>query len=112
MTKPLDLVAFTAAAQMVEPAARVVPGRAIRRAIRLTRPSDDRTVVHDQVWWVDRDRLFENLTPAELGLTRNQPERLLLIAEPVGPVEPQTWLELWRTLFHAQVDRAFEKAIE
>lgn len=112
MTERSDLVAITAAVQAVEPAARLVPRRAIRRAIRLKRSDDGGTVVHGHIWWAERDRLFEILTPAELGLSQNEPDRLLLIAEPAGPLDPPKWLTLWRALFHANVDRAFDNAMD
>lgn len=110
MTDRSDLIAISAAVRSVEPAARLVPRRAIRRAIRLLGGGNG-PAVHDRFRWVDRDRLFQILTPFELGLSPNEPERLLLIAEPAGELGPQTWLELWRALFHSGVDRAFDAAL-
>jgi hypothetical protein len=61
--------------------------------------------------WVERDRLFRVLTPGELDLSENEPDLLLLIAEPAEADGPQSWLKLWRALFHAAVDRDFDRAI-
>ena len=44
----------------IEPAARLVPRRALGRAIRFSqnRGEFSDAAVHDRAWWVDRDRLF------------------------------------------------------
>jgi hypothetical protein len=106
-----DLTDYASAVRAVEPAARLVPRRVIRRAIRLMSDVDHDSVAHDRVRWVDRDRLFRVLTPAEFGLSQIEPDRLLLVAEPSDFDGRQVWVELWRTLFHAQVDRQFDQAI-
>src|SRR5262249_2838852 len=55
----------------IEPAARAVPVRALRRVIRACRDRGDfdTHVLHTRSWWVNRDRLFSILTPWELGLS-------------------------------------------
>jgi len=98
----------------IEPAARLVPVRALRRAIRLSHKRDHfhPHAAHDRCWRVRRDQLFELLTPGELGLSPAEPAaELLLIPTPREEVTQQTWRQLWRTLFHAAVDRAFDDAV-
>src|SRR5436305_812405 len=96
----------------VELAARVVPARALRRAIRQSR---DRgtfrpRAVHDRCWWVRRDDLFRWLTPHELGLSNHEPAELLLIPAPEPEGKGQSPADAWRTLFHGAVDRALDAA--
>src|SRR5205823_1589842 len=113
MTENPALAEYRALAAAIEPAARVVPVRALRRAIRQSR---DRgtfrpRVVHDRSWWVRRDDLFRWLTPAELGLTDNEPPELLLIpAAGPGSSVPSSHAAVWRTMFHAAVDRELDAA--
>ncbi len=93
---------------------RIVPRRALWRAIRFTdkRHGFRDAVVHDRAYWIDRDQLTQSLSPAELGLGENEPSRLLLIAEPTTTIGPATWLHVWRELFHAAVDREFDAALQ
>jgi hypothetical protein len=96
----------------VEPAARVVPARTLRRAIRQSR---DRgtfrpRAVHDRCWWVRRDDLFRWLTPSELGLSDHEPAELLLIPAPEPDGRAWSASEAWRTMFHAAVDREIDAA--
>jgi hypothetical protein len=108
-----DLAEYRAVVAAVEPAARVVPARALRRAIRQSR---DRgtfrpRAIHDRCWWVRRDDLFEWLTPGELGLSKNEPAELLLIPAPEPGSPTPTYETIWRTLFHAAIDRKVDTAI-
>ena len=112
MPEAPDLAEYRALVTAVEPAARVVPARTLRRAIRQSR---DRgtfrpRAVHDRGWWVRRDDLFGWLTPGELGLSDNEPAELLLIPAPEPGAPAPTRQSLWRTLFHAAVDREVETA--
>jgi hypothetical protein len=97
----------------VEPAARLVPPRALRRAIRMSR---DRgtfrpRAVHDRCWWVRRDELFQLLTPGELDLSPLEPAEVLLLIPAPGPDDPPIGhATAWRTLFHAVVDRELDAA--
>jgi hypothetical protein len=113
MSDAPDLAEYRAAVAAVEPAARVVPARALRRAIRQSR---DRgtfrpRAIHDRCWWVRRDDLFEWLTPGELGLSDNEPAELLLIPSPEPESPAPTYETIWRTLFHAAIDREFDAAV-
>src|SRR4051794_2087441 len=95
----------------VEPAVRLVPPRALRRAIRMSR---DRGTfrphaVHDRCWWVRRDDLFGLLTPGELDLSPLDPsELLLLVPAPDGDSPVPGHETAWRTVFHAAIDRGLE----
>jgi hypothetical protein len=96
----------------LEPAARIVPARALRRAIRLSR---DRgtfrpRAIHDRCWWVERDQLFQLLTPAELDLWEAEPLADLLLV-PDSELTAGDSANLQRTLFHAAIDRAIDLAI-
>lgn len=96
----------------VEPAARVVPTRVLRRVIRRSR---DRGTfrphpVHDRSWWVGRDRLFELLDPHELGLSPTEPAAELLLIPAPPPDTPPSHTDIWRTLFHAAIDRELDAA--
>lgn len=113
MTDSSELDALRAALVAVEPTGRFVPRRALRRVIRRTR---DQTTfrppaVHDRAWRVDRDRVFAHLLPSELGLTPNEPADLLLLPRPEEPIARQTWVDLWRVLFHVGVDREIDRAL-
>ena len=85
----------------------------LRRAIRLGQDRDDflERAVHDRSWWINRDDLFRLLTPAELGLANNEPYRLLLLANPDEDDCPRARTNLWRTLFHAEIDRRFDERL-
>ncbi|HEX3152556.1 MAG TPA: hypothetical protein VHR66_31075 [Gemmataceae bacterium] len=105
---------FQAVLSAVEPAARFVPGRALRRAIRLSR--DQGTfrprAIHDRCWWVNRDQLFQLLTPAELDLSPSEPAAdLLLIPRPQPTSDEASLTALRRVLFHAAIDREFDLAL-
>jgi hypothetical protein len=107
MADPPDLAEFRAVVAAVEPAARVVPARALRRAIRQSR---DRgtfrpRAVHDRCWWVDRDDLFQWLTPGELDLSGDEPDELLLVPEPERGSESLSEAAARRLLYHAAIDR-------
>ena len=108
----LTAAAYAEAVSQIEPAARVVPGRTLRRAIRQSR---DRgtfrpRAVHDCCWWVRRDELFRWLTPPELGLSDREPAELLLIPAPEPDGRGQSPADVWQTLFHAAVDRELDDA--
>lgn len=112
MTESPALAEYRALVTAVEPAARVIPVRVLRRAIRQSR---DRgtfrpKVVHDRCWWVRRDDLFAWLTPPELGLSANEPPELLLLPTPDARASPASREVVWRTLFHAAVDRELDAA--
>lgn len=113
MTDSSELDALRAALIAVEPNGRFVPRRGLRRVIRRTR--DQSTfrppAIHDRAWRVDRDRVFSEVMPFELGLGPNEPAELLLVPRPDEPVSRQTWLDLWRTLFHVGVDREIDRAV-
>src|SRR6478672_5504109 len=90
----------------IEPSARLVPVRALRRAIRLSRELVGLPphAVHDRCLRIPRDQLFQLLTPGEVGLSPDEPApQLLLIPAPEAEVTGQIWNDLWRTLFHAAV---------
>jgi hypothetical protein len=114
MTQPAGAVDLAGAVTRVEPAARLVPVRSLCRAIRRCR---DRATgfpraVHDRSWWVPTEELFQLVTPVELGLsdTEAAPE-LLLIPAPASSERTPTRTALWRTLFHAAVDRDVDRAL-
>src|SRR5262249_7605716 len=96
----------------IEPAARAVPVRALRRVIRACRDRGDfdTHVLHTRSWWVNRDRLFSILTPWELGLSPTEPATDLLLL-PEENLANQSPTALWRTIFHAGVDRQVDLAI-
>jgi hypothetical protein len=98
----------------IEPSARLVPIRALRRYIRLSRDTDSPHVraVHDRSWWVARDQLFQLLLPIELNLSPNEPAaELLLLPAPADGVSNPTPREIWQTLFHAALDREIDRAL-
>src|SRR5947208_15332638 len=88
----------------VEPAARLVPPPALRRAIRMSRDLGTFRphAVHDRCWWVRREALFQLLTPGELDLSPLDPAEVLLLIPDPGPDGPPVGhAAAWRTLFHA-----------
>ena len=90
-------------AQAIEPNARLVPIRPLRRVIRLGRQEREfqSKAVHHGTWWIDRDQLFQSLTPEELNLNPGEPaQHLLLLPLPEQELTPATWERLWRSLFH------------
>ena len=100
--------------QAIEPGARLVPLRALRRAIRLSRDRGDfhTAVVHDRCWRVDRNRLFDLVFPSELRLSTTDPvQEFLLIPIPDDPTSSRAKRELSQTLFHAALDREFDRAV-
>ena len=108
-----DLTEYKATLAVLEPLARLVPVRVLRRALRLSHEQEfmHPHAVHDRCWRVARDHLFDLLTPGELGLSPTEPAaELLLLPLPDGAITEETWVVLWRTLFHAAVDRAFDEA--
>lgn len=94
----------------LEPSARFLPARSLRRVIRFARDRANLEVrvIHDRFWWTSRDELFADLTPAELGLTENEPAELLLLPLEASHATPR---EVWRLLFHARIDHAIDRAI-
>lgn len=98
----------------VEPAARFVPARVLRRAIRLNhdRAAFPPKAVHDSSWWVERDHLFTLLTPLEFGLSETESaNQLLLIPQFDEPHPADIGRRVWRILFHAAVDRQFDRGL-
>ncbi len=100
-------------ARRIEPAARFLPERSLRRAIRLDRDGAglEARAVHAFGHWIDRDRLFDLLTPAELGLeTKESSTQLLLLPSPREGLETNL-RDLWRHLFHLAIDREIDRAL-
>lgn len=100
--------------QAIEPVARLVPLRVLRRAIRLSRDRGDfhTSVVHDRCWRVNRNRLFDLVFPSELRLSADDSaQEFLLIPLPDEFTGLQARQELSQTLFHAALDRAFDQAV-
>src|SRR3954453_22376151 len=101
MTDSVDGVDLRTVVTRVEPAARLVPVRALRRAIRRSRERAGLgpRAVHDQAWWVRTADLFRTLTPLELGLSPDEPApELLLLPAPADGEPPPDHTALWRTL--------------
>lgn len=114
MSRAPEMDNLIAAIKEIEPSARFVTIRALRRALRAAR--DDGQIqphaIHDRVWRVDREQLFRLLTPGELGLSPAETlTELVLLPAPAANVTRQDWVVLWRALFHAAVDREVDAAI-
>ena len=108
------------ALQAVDPAARVVPGRLVRRAIRRARGLNDsgRNLPHRHGWMLAGDEALAVFGPGPLGLTNGDdiPPLVLLIARPerhtlarLGRDGSLNWA--WRRLFHGRLDVAFAALI-
>jgi len=100
--------------QAIEPGARLVPMRALRRAIRLSRDRGDfhTQVVHERCWRIHRNRLFDLVFRSELWLSpSDSAQEFLLIPIPDNPTSSAAKRELSQTLFHAAVDREFDRAV-
>ena len=104
------------ALQAVDPAARVVPGRLVRRAIRRARGllAARLNVPHRHGWILAGAEALAVFGPGPLGLADGDevPPLVLLIARPdrhvlarLGRDESLIWA--WRRLFHARLDVAF-----
>lgn len=96
----------------VEPAAFVVPGRIVRRAIKHDRglPTLLFRVPHRLVYTIGGETALKVVNRDELGLPEGEPppETVILIAEPepdeLADRTPAELLrEYWRRLFHARV---------
>ena len=103
------------ALQAVEPSAFLVEGRVIRRLIRhrLGRANLAVHLPHTDSQLASLEDLQGLLHPDELGIANwsNFPESAILIEQPKSE-ELEHWpledlkLQVWRRLFHAQIDRA------
>jgi hypothetical protein len=105
---PYDAAALARIAQAVDPSARLLPTRLVKRVIR--RHFDlpiGQHVSHNICFEVARDELLECVDATDLGGTDGLPERVLLLPLPDDEQTlPQALVELWRGLFHAAIDRA------
>src|SRR5262245_2041563 len=114
MTEPTGALDLASVVARIEPAARLGPVRALRRAIRRSRERAGGLprAVHDRAWWVRTEVLFQLVTPMELGLAESESaaELLLLPAPPDSKSVPAR-TDLWRALFHAAVDREIDRAL-
>jgi hypothetical protein len=100
-----------------DPRAVLVAPRVLRRVIKASHGLGGFAfgVPHQQCYTIERDPLLELVAPIELGVVPDdlQP-RLILIPEPPekalrqAPFE-QLLVMIWRALFHAYVDLAFER---
>ncbi len=102
----------------VEPAAFVVPGRIVRRAIKHDRglPTLLFRVPHRLVYTIGGETALKVVDRDELGLPEGEPppETVILIAEPepdeLADRTPAELLrEYWRRLFHARVHVELER---
>jgi hypothetical protein len=108
-----DLRDLAASVQTAEPAARFVPPRSLRRVVRSLRDRGEfyTAATHARCVWIHRDKLFQILLPEELGLSPTEPARLLLIPRPEEPVTQASERDVWRAIYHAAIDRAFDDAL-
>jgi hypothetical protein len=117
-SKPLDIGRLEAMIEAVEPAARLVERRWLRRIIRRHRemPVAAGPAPHELAYWIDREELLALVTPTELGLTTERVPQgfvLLLPAPDLEELTPQTTsLTLRRyqaAIFHARLDRDIDR---
>ena len=98
---------FLATITAIEPAARIVPARALRRCIRLSRGGDDvgASTPHDLCWRVSRENLAKYITLGELGIDpKDQAGEFVLIPEPTGTDTGVAAQVIRRAIFHALSD--------
>jgi hypothetical protein len=114
----LDIGRLEALIQAIEPAARLVERRWLRRIIRRHQqmPVAAGPAPHELAYWIEREELLGLVSPAELGLAPEQiPEGpvLLLPAPDADDLTPQAApLKLRRyqaALFHARLDRGIDR---
>lgn len=105
---PADLARMI---QAVEPAARLLPVRFVRRAIRYHfNLTANQHLPHEFCFWADRPELLEVLDASQLGGIHDLPRRVLLL-----PI-PEEWtlstdhllVDFWKRLFHAAIDQAVD----
>lgn len=112
---PVELAAFRQQARELWPTARVVPARGLRRVIRRQRDLDEfgSRVPHDLVLAIPLSLLRQYLAPAELGISpQDEAPDLLLIPAPDAEADrTEEMRRLWRTLFHAAIDRQFDELV-
>ena len=102
----------------VEPAARLVPPRLLRRVVRLhtSLPGMGFRVPHGKSYVIARDALWEIADRSEIGFSpaEDLPEDVILLERPSGEILQQRprgeiLLYCWELLFHARVHEAFRR---
>src|SRR5947209_8029870 len=106
---PADPAHLDGLVRSVEPAARLVERRLLRRVIRrhLDMPVSANPAPHEDAYWIDRAELERTAHPSELGLRADDlpPDRVLLLPRPEGGEAGQALRDCWRALFQARVRR-------
>ena len=106
-----DPIQLSRVIQAVEPSARLVSSRFIRRVIRWHfNLSSGARAPHALCFEIAREELLESGYALDIG--DSLPERVLLLPVPDDDDESSServLLDLWRRLFHARVDRAIDQ---
>lgn len=104
--------------RVVEPAARLVPPRVLRRVIKRDRqlPGIGLRVPHRGSHVISRDRLLTLVAPEELGDAADLPPLVILIGRPepeslVGETRGDILARYWRTLFHMRVHVVLDRQL-